>query len=469
MPRDPSNRSPKLPTMSNKKPVRLGLNVLASGRHDAAWKTLPDAAKLPTDIDTFVRIAQLAERGKIDALFLADGPGGLVPEAYERPWRAFDPVALNAALSQATHHIGLVVTTTSLFGHPHTVARQISSLDHLSKGRAAWNIITSQAPVALAAYGFDKGFEQQQRYERAGEFTEIVTGLWDSFPWDAVVADPQSGVFVDPAKLHPIDVQGRHFKAAGALSLPTSPQGRPVIFQAGDSEDSKAFGARWADALFTGQRLLEKGQNFYADVKALARGHGRNPDHLLVVPGLFPILGGTQAEARRRKDELDEGLDHTALREELARHLALEPEDLPFDEPLPFDKIEQAESRVPLAARWRRREMIKVLDEARRHRWTVRQTLRDNLTGGHRVVVGTPEQVAANIVHWVDSGAADGFNLNIDVQTDGLEAVVDHLIPALQKAGRFRRDYEGTTLRENLGLPLYRTEANRRRADALAA
>ena len=435
--------------MSEKKAIRLGVNVLASGRHDAAWKTLPDPATISTDIDEFVKIAQVAERGLIDALFLADGPGGLVPEAYSRPWRALDPLTLHAALSQVTQHIGLVVTTTTLFGHPYTVARQIASLDHISKGRAAWNIITSQAPVAQAAYGVDHAFGQEDRYQRAREFVQIVTGLWDSFPGEAIIADAQRNVFVDKQLLRPIDVQGTHFRSAGALSTPVSPQGRPVIFQAGQSEDSKAFGARWADALFTGQRILENGQKFYADVKALAKGFGRNPDQLLVMPGLFPILGSTEAEANRRKDELDEQLDHEGLRRELARHFALDPDDLPLDLPLPYDKIDAAEPNVPIASRWHRRE---ILNEAQLRNWTVRQAVRGNLVGGHRVIVGTPEQVAQDIIHWIDQQAADGFNLNIDVQTSGLQDVVDHLIPELQKAGRYRREYEGSTLRENLGL-----------------
>ena len=438
--------------MSERKHIRLGVNVLASGRHDAAWKTLANPATLSTDIDEFVKIAKVAERGLIDALFLADGPGGLVPEAYSRPWRALDPLTLHAALSQVTQHIGLVVTTTTLFGHPYTVARQIASLDHISKGRAAWNIITSQAPVAQAAYGIDHAFGQEERYQRAEEFARIVTGFWDSFPNDAILADAERNIFVDKQRLRPINVQGNHFRSAGALSTPVLPQGRPVIFQAGQSEDSKAFGARWADALFTGQRILENGQKFYADVKALARDYGRNPDQLLVMPGLFPILGSTEAEANRRKNELDEQLDHEGLRRELARHLALQPDDLPFDQPLPYAKIDAAEPNVPIASRWHRRE---ILNEARLRNWTVRQAVRGNLVGGHRVIVGTPEQVAKDIIHWFDHRAADGFNLNIDVQTSGLEDVVNHLIPELQKAGRYRREYEGTTLRENLGLDHY--------------
>ncbi|MEI4488296.1 NtaA/DmoA family FMN-dependent monooxygenase [Frigidibacter sp. MR17.14] len=438
--------------------VRLGVNVLASGRHDAAWKTLPDAATLSTDIDAFTRIARVAERGRIDALFLADGPGGLVEESHTRPWRALDPVTLLAALSQSTDHIGLVATTSTIFGHPYTVARQIASLDHISKGRAAWNIITSQTPVALAAYGLDHGFSQEDRYQRAREFAEIVTGLWDSVPQEAVVADAARNVFVDPARLRPIDVRGRHFTAKGALSATVPPQGRPVIFQAGQSEDSKAFGAAYADALFTGQRTLAGGQKFFADVKALARANGRDPSQLLVMPGLFPILGGTEAEALKRKAELDEGLDIAFLHGELARHFGLDPDDLPLDEVLPFDRIDAAESGVPIASRWPRAQ---ILSEARPRGWTARQAALSNIIGGHRMVVGTPDKVADDILHWVDTGAADGFNLNIDVQTSGLEDIVDHLIPILQARGRFRRDYEGTTLRDHLGLDHFQAGATR--------
>ena len=431
------------------KHVRLGVNVLASGRHDAAWKVLPDAAGLSTDIDAFVRIAKVAERGLLDALFLADGPGGLVEESFTRPWRALEPVALLAALSQQTSHIGLVATTSTIFGHPYAVARQLASLDHISKGRAAWNIITSQTPVALAAWGLDQGFGQDDRYTRADEFAQIVTGLWSSVPQSAIVADAARNVFVDERLTRPIDVQGSHFRSRGSLSAPVGPQGRPVIFQAGQSDDSKAFGAKWADALFTGQRTLEGAQAFYTDVKALARANGRDPAQLLVMPGLFTILGGTEAEARRRKDDLDGGLDIAFLHRELAGHFALTPDDLPLDQPLPFDLIDARADHVPIASRWPRKQ---ILSEARPANWTARQAALSNIIGGHRMIVGTPEQVAANILHWIDHGGADGFNLNIDVQTAGLEDVVDGLIPVLQRAGRFRTEYTGQTLRDHLGL-----------------
>jgi FMN-dependent oxidoreductase (nitrilotriacetate monooxygenase family) len=433
--------------------IRLGVNVLASGRHDGAWKTFEEKAALSTDIDHFVAIAKAAERSLLDAIFLADNPGGLVSESYTRPWRALDPAVLVAHLAAHTKHVGLVCTTTSLFGHPYTIARQIASIDHVSKGRAAWNIITSQNPPALQAYGVDKGWDQAERYERAEEFVQIVTQFWDSVPEGSVVADAERTVYLDPSRLRRLDYEGRHFRAHGASSVPETPQGRPVIFQAGQSVDSRAFGARYADALFTGQRVLDGGRSFYAEVKGLAARYGRNPDHLLVMPGLFPILASTDEEARRHKRHLDDLLDSVALREELARHLAVDVALLAdLDAPIPYAETDANEHLVPTASRWHRKEMLK---EAKANGWNIRALLFSNITGGHRVFVGTPEGFADDMLLWVDTKAADGFNLNIDVQPTGLDLIADELIPVLQRRGRFRTAYEGQTLRDNLGLPRF--------------
>ena len=434
--------------MSANKQIRLGVNVLASGRHDAAWKTLPNPETLSTDIDAFVAIAQTAERGLIDAIFLADTAGGLTEEAYHRPWRALEPVSLLAAIARETSHIGLVATTSSIFGHPDVVARQLASLDHISKGRAAWNIITSQSGVSLGAYGFDKGFSQAERYERATEFATVVTGLWDSVPAQAVVADAKTNIYLDAARLRKVDHKGRHFQSKGHLSAPTGPQGRPVIFQAGASEDSKAFGARWADALFTGQRTLDGSKTFYADVKALAKSYGRDPAKLLVMPGLFPIVGSTEAEANRRKEELDALLDHDYLLEELSERLGVDADDFDLDQPLPYELISERAGE-DVGSRWFRTQ---ITAEAKAKNYTTREVLNSNIVGGHRMIVGTPEQIADDIISWVDGDACDGFNLNIDVQTSGLADLVDHVIPVLQRAGRFRTEYTGQTLRDHLGL-----------------
>lgn len=442
----------------SKKPVRLTINVHASGRHDAAWKTLLDPAGLPTDIDHFLAIARLAEEGRFDALFLADNFGGLNEEAYVRPWRALDPIALQSALSQATDHIGLIATTSSLFGHPSIVARQIASLDHISKGRAAWNIITSQNPPALAAFGFDETFDHATRYERAEEFVSIVTALWDSFPRDALVADAARHVYVDRERLREIDVRGKYFTVRGALGVPQSPQGRPVIVQAGTSVESRNLGAKWADILFIGQRTISSAQTFYEDVKNRARGFGRDAEKLLVFPGLFPILGGTEEEAQRRKRDLDEQLDTHRLLSDLASRLGIAPDDIDLDGTLPYDLIAKAVVSDTLA----RRHRDQIVDEAKQKGLSARQVLYNNLSGGHRVVVGTPEQVADDILAWVDAGAADGFQFNTDVQTSGLDNFVRQVVPILQQRGRFRTDYTGRTLRENLGLDV--TAPDRREA-----
>ncbi|MFT3965290.1 MAG: NtaA/DmoA family FMN-dependent monooxygenase [Sphingobium sp.] len=432
----------------SQRPVRLTVNVHASGRHDAAWKGFDDPARLPTDIDHFLDIARVSERGLLDALFLADSFGGLTEEAYVRPWRALDPIALHAALSQATKHIGLIATTSSLFGHPSVVARQIASLDHISKGRAAWNVITSQHPSALGAFGFEAQFDHDTRYERAEEFVSIVAALWDSLPRDAILADRKSHVYVDRTRLREVDVRGRHFTVRGALGVPQSPQGRPVIVQAGTSVESRNLGAKWADILFIGQRTLSSAREFYDDVKGRARGFGRDPEQLLVMPGLFPIIGGTQEEARRRKDALDAQLDIPKLLNDLATRLGIAPDEIDLEGALPYALIEKADVEGNLA----RRHRDQLVSEARQKGLSARQVLYNNLTGGHRVVVGTPEQIADDIVNWVDGRAADGFQLNTDVQTEGLENFVNQVVPLLQKRGRFRTEYAGRTLRENLGL-----------------
>jgi len=437
--------------MTNPKEIRLTVNVHASGRHDAAWKTLPNPEGLSTNIDEFIRIAKISEKGLFDALFLADNFGGLTEEAAVRPWRALDPAILHGALSQSTSHIGLIVTTSTIFGHPSLVARQIASLDHISHGRAAWNIITSQNPPALGAFGYDEGFAHEERYARAEEFVSIVTALWDSIPREALVADPARHVYLDESRLRKLDFKGKYYSVRGALGVPETPQGRPVIVQAGTSSESRNLGAKWADALFTGQRTLESAKEFYDDVKARAVKFGRNPEKLLILPGLFPIIGSTEAEAQRRKDELDGRLDLEHLVAELATRLGIDADDIRLDQDLPYEKI----AKSPIADNLARRHRDQLIAEAQAKGLSARQVVYNNITGGHRVTLGTPEQIADDVIGWVDQGAADGFQLNTDVQTDGLENFVNEVIPVLQKRGRFRTEYRGKTLRENLGVEEY--------------
>ena len=435
--------------MAKKKQLRLAINLLATGRHNASWKTLPNPEKLSTDIDTFVEIAKLAERGKLDGIFLADGHAGVGEESFRRPFRALAPSVLLATLAAHTKHIGLVSTIPALYGNPATIAREIASLDQVSKGRAAWNLITSQGDEVLKIFGLDAALSQAEKYEKAEEFVSIVTQLWDSLPREALVANKDSGIYIDKAKTRPIDYQGAYYRSAGLLSVPGYDGARPVLLQAGASALSKEFGSKWADALFTSHWLKGQAQEFYSDVKRLAaqKWH-RDPDKLLVVPGVYPVLGSTEAEAIARKAELDELLDLELIKGRLAEQLDVDPALLDLSKPLPYEKIPLDNPNKDTAILRR----AKLVEDAKTRNLSTKQVLLNHITGGHRVVVGTPQQVADDLLGWIDEDACDGFNFNIDRFIDGLEHLVDWLVPELQQRGRFRKQYESTTFRGNLGI-----------------
>ncbi|KAF1042967.1 NtaA/DmoA family FMN-dependent monooxygenase [Xylophilus sp.] len=430
------------------KPIRLAINLLASGRHNASWKTLDQPDRLSLDIDRFVAIAQLAEQGRLDGIFMADNLGGLTPEAYKRPWRAIAPSILLAHLAAHTRHIGLVSTVNALYGSPALLAREIASLDHVSKGRAAWNIVTSQHDFAQTIFGTTAELTQDEKYAKAEEFVSIVTGLWGSLPVEAIVADIERTVYVDAARLRPIDFTGTYFSSHGTLGIPGGYAERPVIVQAGASESSKRFGSRWADALFTSHWNLPDAQGFYRDVKQAAAGYGRNPAGLLIFPGLYPILGATEAQALRRKRDLDDQLDLEHAKGALATMLGIASGLLDLSKPLPYDSIDLngADMLTPV----RRRE--KLVKDAQRRNLTTRDVLVEYVTGGHRIVIGTPEQVADDIIDWIDGDGADGFNFNVDTFPSGLHNIVEGLVPELQRRGRFRLEYESSSFRGNLGL-----------------
>jgi FMN-dependent oxidoreductase (nitrilotriacetate monooxygenase family) len=435
--------------VSKPKQIRLAINLLASGRHNASWKTLDDPAGLSTDIDVFVRIAETAERGLLDGIFLADNYAGLAEESLRRPFRALSPSVLLAALAAHTRHIGLVSTVPALYGNPATVAREIASLDHVSKGRAAWNIITSQHPHSLEILGLDGELPRSAKYDKADEFVTIVTQLWDSLPPAAIVADAARSAYIDEGLLRPVDFQGGYYRTAGVLGVTGGYGRRPVLLQAGASEASKQFGSKWADALFTSHWMKPSAQEFYRDVKQYAAEKWqRDPAKLLVVPGVYPVLGATETEARQRKADLDDQLDLEYLKGSLAGLLGVGAADLDLSRELPYDKIPPADPGSP--AGHVRRE--KVVESARERGVTTKQVLLEYITGGHRIVVGTPEQVADDLTDWIDTDACDGFNFNIDRYPDGLDHLVDWLVPELQSRGRFRTQYESTTFRGNLGL-----------------
>lgn len=423
--------------------LHLNLNLLATGRHDHAWRSQADVID-PVDISHYREIARIAERGLFDSLFLADSLA-LEAEAYRRPWRAFDPIVLFTALSQATERIGLIATVNALFTEPFTIARQVSSLDHISGGRAGWNIVTSLNPAAQANYSQVAAIGHDDRYRKAQEAVQVVHALWESFEPGAVRRDPLAGIYLDADKVHTIDHTGEFFSVTGPFVLPRTPQGRPVIVQAGDSEQLRAMAGQWADAIFTVQQDIRSARQFARDAKRRARRNGRCAADLKILPGLFVVTAGTEAEALARKAEIDAHVDLASERELLAQRIGADPEMLILDKPVPVAVLD-----APRAARSVSPAFAKALvAQSQNENLTVRDLLTRN-PGGHRYLVGSPESIADNLELWFRERAADGFNLNIDRLPDGLTAFVDHVVPILQRRGIFRREYTGATLRHHL-------------------
>ncbi len=425
--------------------LHLNLVLLADGAHVAGWRhnKSPDSF---TDIDHFVELARIAERGTFDALFRGDNHGAIHSEHGRRNWHALEPVSLLAAISQRTERIGLIGTRSAIFGTPFEVARQFASLDHITAGRAGWNIVTSWAPETATAFGVGAEPDEEERYRWAGEFVEAVLRLWESLDPDAVVADLATGRFLDETKVREVDVRGRYFSVRATLGSPRTPQGRPVLFQAGASSRHRQYAARWADGLFTVQRTLAGARSFYADVKALAAGYGRRPEDVLVLPGLEVTVGSTEQEARARRDGLNElyGMEH--LVEKLAERLFIPPDLLKLDAPLPYEQVESF--TPPSRARPFRDQ---VLAHARARNLTVRELIADN-PGGHLSIVGSPERIADHLQTWFVERSADGFNIFVDTAPEGLELFVDHVVPILRRRGIFRHEYPGRTLRDILGV-----------------
>jgi FMN-dependent oxidoreductase (nitrilotriacetate monooxygenase family) len=428
---------------------RLHLNafLMGVGHHEAAWR-LPESDPFAhVDVAHYQHLARIAERGKLDSLFLADGPV-LWNDLGRRPGGALEPTVLLTALAGVTNHIGLIATASTTYNEPYNLARRFASLDHISGGRAGWNIVTTAGVDAARNFNLDTQPPHAERYERAAEFVDVSRKLWDSWDDDATLGDKDNGVWGDDAKVYPPAHAGRFYKVAGALNVPRPPQGHPLLVQAGSSADGKDFAARYAEAVFTAHQTLADAQAFYADLKQRALAYGRDPDHIKILPGVVPILGATETAARALDAELDRLIRPEYAIGQLAELLDIGPDRLDLDRELPADlpsedKIEGAKSRRTL-----------VVNLARREQLTVRELIA-RLGGGrgHLTVAGTPEQVADVIADWYHRRAADGFNIMPPVLPSGLESFVDHVVPILQQRGLFRTEYEGHTLRDNYGLP----------------
>jgi FMN-dependent oxidoreductase (nitrilotriacetate monooxygenase family) len=431
---------------SPRRQLHLNINVLHSGFVPSAWR-LPEADPAAFfDIAHFVRIAQLAEAAKFDGVFLADN-AAVVEQIDFRPLLALEPTMVLTAIAAATSHIGLIATASTSYNEPFNIARRFATLDHLSKGRAGWNIVTTADLASARNFGKAEVAEHAHRYARASEFTDIVKALWDSWDDDAFIGDKEAGRFVDTGKVNPIGHQGRFFNVAGPLNLPRPPQGHPVLIQAGGSSDGQDLAARHAEAVFSASQSLEESQAYRRTLNERAQAYGRGPHAVKVLAGLTTIIGATEAEAIARRSQLVDLIPWQYSLNRLAGTLGIDPARLTLDERLP------SALTVPGGGKGNHTFFHATIAHARRHDRTVRELIYDLAGGGgHRVVVGTPEQVADDIETWFRAEAADGFNLMPDALPDGFTHFVEQVVPILQRRGVFRTEYEGRTLRQHLGL-----------------
>lgn len=424
--------------------LKLNLFIYPGGHHEAAWRHPKSQPERVLDIRFYQALAQRAEAAKLDAVFFADGPALESNVQYATRFR-LEPFTWLSAIAVATDRIGLIGTASTTYLEPYNAARLFASLDHLSGGRAGWNIVTTGAERAARNFGLDEHPPHAERYSRADEFVRVVGKLWDSWEDGAVISDADAGVFADTSRIHPIEYEGKHFRVEGPLNTPRSPQGRPVYVQAGSSADGRAFAAQHAEAVFTAHQTIQSAQGFYADIKARTAASGRDQRQLLVLPGISPYLGSTEAEARALKQEFDELTQPEYGLGILSKLLGVDLDGVKLDEPFPPELL-------AAAGRAGSRSQL-LLDVIRREGPTVRQLLQ-RFAGarGHYVFAGTPVQVADEIQRWFEDGAADGFNIMPPWLPGGFEAFADEVIPILQSRGLFRTEYSGRTLRDHFGL-----------------
>lgn len=430
--------------------MRLGAFLMAHGHHVAAWRH-PDCPTGRDDagisFDYYARLAQTAERGHFDMLFFADISTvfDAAPDALSRTAMVVrpEPYTLLAALAPLTKHIGLVCTSSTTYDQPYHVARRFATLDLISGGRSGWNLVTSMQASEALNFNQEVHLEARERYKRAREFADVVQGLWDSWDDDAFVRNKTSGIFFDPEKIHPLGHAGKYFKVRGPLNVARSPQGRPVMVQAGSSDDGRELAAETAEVVFTAQQTLQDAQAFYADIKKRVAQHGRAPDSIKVMPGVFVTVGKTAGEAQSKYDELQALIDPKVGLMLLSAFMGFDLSGFPVDGPLP---------ELPAALAGRSRPAL-LSSLARREGLSIRELYMRMAGGrGHLQLVGTPGQIADVLQEWFEAGAADGFNVMPPLLPASLNDFVDLVIPELQQRGLFRREYEGTTLRDNLGL-----------------
>jgi alkanesulfonate monooxygenase len=432
------------------KTMHLGVLANPTGNHVASWLHPDAAADAAVNVRHYIDLAKTAERGLFDMIFLADSvatrDGDMEAVSRVAQYTAYlEPLTLLSAIAPSTEHVGLVATGNTTYGEPYHLARLFGSLDIISGGRAGWNIVTGASDRAALNFGRAAHPEHDQRYVQAREFTDVVLGLWDSWDDDAFPRDVASGRYFDPAKRHVLDHRGEYYAVRGPLNLPRPVQGYPVLLQAGSSDAGRAFAAEYGEAIFTAHITLAEAQSFYADLKARAARGGRNPDHVVILPGFSPLVGSTEAEAKEKFDYLQSLIHPEVLIATLS--MALGGTDLAgydLDAPVPDlapPNTMQGAFHTTMAL-------------AREEKLTLRQLAVRVSAGRQRAfLAGTPKQIADHMEQWFREGAADGFNIIAPYFPGAFEEFVDEVVPELQRRGLFRTEYEGTTLRENLGLP----------------
>ena len=426
--------------------MKLGVSMIGMGYHVAAWRH-PDAdAGGNMQLSHYVRVTQAAERGLFDMAFLADGVG---IRSYDEPPGAlcrlsknvqFEPLTLLSALAMVTKRVGLVATASTTYNEPYHVARKFASLDHISGGRAGWNVVTSATDMEGQNFGREGAPSYGERYGRAAEFVDVVQGLWGSWDSDAFVRDKATGINYRESGLHVLDHRGAHFTVRGPLNVARTPQGAPVIVQAGASDPGRELAAATADVVYAASQTFDEAKAYYDDVKRRMPRFGRDPSELKIMPGLMAVPGRTQQEAQDKYDVLQELVAPVVGLQSLANYLG----DLsayPLDGPVPKPKANRMHSRAKIFT-----------DMAERHGYSIRELYLAVAGGnGHRLLIGTPARIADEMESWFRAGVADGFNMLPPWLPGGLEDVVDLLVPELQRRGLFRTAYEGSTLRANLG------------------
>lgn len=430
-----------------KRQIHLNLFGNWYGNHRGSWRHPSVTPGQVWDLDFNVRVAKMAERGLFDAIFFAGGVSQ--PSVAEAGGRTTpDALVLHAALASVTERLGLALTINTTYSEPYTVAKHIGSLDQLSRGRAGWNAVTGSQRSAAPNYGPDPYPEPAERYARSEEFIQVVKALWESWDADAVVGDQKSGQFLDPSKVHNVRYKGDFFDLDAVYSVPRSPQGRPLLFHAGDSDFGRNQGAQHADGIFTAQGTIEAGREFYSDFKRRVVAAGRRPEDVLIFPGFLAIVGSTEAEAKTQLAELNELIDIDHAIAEVARTDGLDVADIPLDDPVPDHVWQRSAETSNFKSRVEALRLKALADNL-----TAREVIFWNVAAhGHYVSVGTPEKIADELQEWFETGAADGFNYKAPIFPDGLEVFVEHVVPELQKRGLYRKEYTGTTLRHHLGL-----------------